>query len=740
MDFSEVQDSTWSKLIDEPLQEWPVQLSPVVEQPGRTYMPQAAMNDMPAAATVPIMSSMASAAKSLNSSNSTSSAGGSQTGGNSKWPWALLAFLLLLLLVGGSAAAARNGGIAKVLKFVGIEVIQGPAGQNGLAGQDGLNGLPGAAGAASDAVGTRGPAGQNGAVGANGSTGANGQDGSNACISGLCVSRQTSSPGTAESGNINIDGTVLANQVGVNASPTNTLSVGGTANFAGHTATGNSASVNGYTNYYYDFSGLSGANTVLSAYETPTLLDGATTAYNGLGAGLRLDPASAPSYATAAGATITMEVAEGNSQDFDWPLNALVAGFVHNGTGTVAKAKGVNAFVVNASSGTLSSANGIEAGLINVGGTITNARSLQINTPINFGAVTNNYGLYISDQSSVGSTSSYNMYSAGSTAKNFFEGIVGLGTSATTAKLNFAASTANNAGLAFGTDTLLYRTAAGAMRLEHVSSNNARLYFGTGDHYVGDNGGDLTLNMAGNQFFISGAGGTVLQSFATYDALPAITISSISATQKALVTRGFSGQSANLQEWQNSSSTPLAYVKPNGTIAQSGATSCAVSANASGELICTSDERLKDIQGTYTGGLEELTGISTIRFNYKNEDYTHVGFSAQNVGLVLPEATPVQADGSFGFDSNAVLALSINSIKEINANVVDINSTLTTALDETKGDLAAAKARLDVQGLRIDEIGSTLEAYAIQLQDHETRIQTLENKIKLLEQGTTISQ
>ena len=106
-----------------------------------------------------------------------------------------------------------------------------------------------------------------------------------------------------------------------------------------------------------------------------------------------------------------------------------------------------------------------------------------------------------------------------------------------------------------------------------------------------------------------------------------------------------------------------------GTVRQSGAVSCALQSNASGDIQCVSDERLKDVQGFYGGGLAEIAQIKTIKFNYKDEDFTHVGFSAQNVNSVLPEGTPLQANGFYGLDSNAIIALSVNAVNELNAKV-----------------------------------------------------------------------
>ena len=148
-----------------------------------------------------------------------------------------------------------------------------------------------------------------------------------------------------------------------------------------------------------------------------------------------------------------------------------------------------------------------------------------------------------------------------------------------------------------------------------------------------------------------------------------------------------------------------------GTIRQSNAISCALQTNASGDIQCVSDERLKDVQGSYVGGLEQLAAINTIKFNYKGEDWTHVGFSAQNVGSVLPEATPTQGNGYLGLDSNAVLALVVNSVKEQNGNIESINKQLVGS------------------GLQLELISTELKKLSGVVEDHEDRLKKLEAEV-----------
>jgi hypothetical protein len=114
---------------------------------------------------------------------------------------------------------------------------------------------------------------------------------------------------------------------------------------------------------------------------------------------------------------------------------------------------------------------------------------------------------------------------------------------------------------------------------------------------------------------------------------------------------------------------PAQKLDVNGTVRQTGAVNCALTSNASGDILCTSDEQLKHIHSSYMGGLAVINGINPILFNYHDEAYTHVGFSAQNVATVLPEAAPLQPSGFYGLDSNAVLAATVNAIKELDVKI-----------------------------------------------------------------------
>jgi hypothetical protein len=119
-------------------------------------------------------------------------------------------------------------------------------------------------------------------------------------------------------------------------------------------------------------------------------------------------------------------------------------------------------------------------------------------------------------------------------------------------------------------------------------------------------------------------------------------------------------------------SSPGQKLDVTGTIRQSAAVSCSLQTNASGDIICISDQNLKHDIEDYSGGLEALRTITPSRFKYNGENYEHLGFIAQNVRSVLPEATPEQAGGHLGLDTTAILSASVSAIQELDINLESI--------------------------------------------------------------------
>jgi len=112
----------------------------------------------------------------------------------------------------------------------------------------------------------------------------------------------------------------------------------------------------------------------------------------------------------------------------------------------------------NMNSNTVSFAYGLHAGVENkLGGTIDTGYGLYISSATNpSGSFNKNYGIYIADQSAVGSTESYNLYSAGAASKNYFAGLVGIGTTSPYALLSIGGDVVIGAATAGGTLGDLY--------------------------------------------------------------------------------------------------------------------------------------------------------------------------------------------------------------------------------------------------------------------------------------------
>jgi len=650
------------------------------------------------------------------------------------FPFWLLLFLLLLFTTGVSARSQKLLNAAQILTpGIGINEIAS-SGTSGINGVDGINGEKGANGN-DGRPGTNGEKGQDGSTGsagvagANGSAGADGAQGvpgSNDCISGICVSRQTTSPGTQETGNINIDGTILAanlstsgnasiegnttlgnasgdgltvnaaswtlanattvniansstsalnfesgllnldtsnSRIGINdTTPSNTLTVNGTLDVQGHSAFGSGSTVNGAT-FLSDAFGVSQHNALISNYETLTTLNSATTVYEGLVNAITLNPSSAPSYNQVSGLNGVVQVASGNAQDFS---NQLVGGALavqHGGTGDITSAIGAQGAILKMSTGDIATASVIKSSLVNASpsGEITTANGLEAGISFNAGTIgtyngvnitansanvttnrglyvqsatgtkTNNYGLYVDDQSGAGSSNSYNVYSAGATAKNYFAGLVSVGSTGTPGTVEQ---------FRVGTPT-------------------------------------------------------------TVDNLANAIISTSATTSKGLVIQGKASQTANLQEWQDSSGNVIAAISAAGRFATNDPTPNAwieAEATSGVQLRITYDDNATTSFTMDSGG--GLTLFSEISNNSTANAFKLRTYSSQlsSVLNVTNEYNTDKTSGTFdginetlGFAPTSGTAVfnGINLVQTINqtggANGITrglyVNPTLTAAAD-----------------------------------------------------------
>ncbi|MBN4062349.1 tail fiber domain-containing protein, partial [Bacteroidales bacterium AH-315-I05] len=133
-----------------------------------------------------------------------------------------------------------------------------------------------------------------------------------------------------------------------------------------------------------------------------------------------------------------------------------------------------------------------------------------------------------------------------------------------------------------------------------------------------------------------------------------------------------------------------------------------------------SDERLKNIEGAYTKGLNEILQLKPITYHYKNLppsrvegseakglsqrifseevlNTQNVGFSAQEVQKIFPEAVGTDADGYLNFNMHAILVAYVNAIKELKAENEALKDEVAeiSALKNKVAEIDALKAELE---------------------------------------------
>jgi hypothetical protein len=88
-----------------------------------------------------------------------------------------------------------------------------------------------------------------------------------------------------------------------------------------------------------------------------------------------------------------------------------------------------------------------------------------------------------------------------------------------------------------------------------------------------------------------------------------------------------------------------------------------------------SDERLKTIHGPYTKGLSQVIELQPVRFHYLSEnplglysDEEQIGFVAQHVQQIFPEAVEILDNGYLSFNMHAINVALVNAVKELKAD------------------------------------------------------------------------
>jgi hypothetical protein len=93
------------------------------------------------------------------------------------------------------------------------------------------------------------------------------------------------------------------------------------------------------------------------------------------------------------------------------------------------------------------------------------------------------------------------------------------------------------------------------------------------------------------------------------------------------------------------------------------------SIRASGTVLQSSDERLKDNIYPIDNSIDRVKAIEGVYFNWKDKEERNVGVLAQQVEKVLPEVVSEDGKGYLNVDYGGIVPLLLEAIKELEARI-----------------------------------------------------------------------
>ncbi|MCC7523167.1 tail fiber domain-containing protein, partial [Candidatus Uhrbacteria bacterium] len=255
----------------------------------------------------------------------------------------------------------------------------------------------------------------------------------------------------------------------------------------GHVSFGNSGRIDGG-----DIFASTPASVVVNVEElfTGTLPDFT----RGITSFIKVNDSGVSSAASIAGYESEASTEAGDTTNYTNFLTGIRGQTNHYGDGILSNSYGVHGLNGLAGPGTITNAYGVLGqSYAFTAGTMTNAYALYAQAFDNTGgaAVTNNYGLYLEDQSGVG-TNAWNFYSDGATAQNIIEGMLGIGVATATSKLHV------NSGLATIVPIFTMGNAAADVQLFNST--------GTPEGFVTGSMGDLAFDPVNGRLYIKQTG------------------------------------------------------------------------------------------------------------------------------------------------------------------------------------------------------------------------------------------
>jgi hypothetical protein len=104
-----------------------------------------------------------------------------------------------------------------------------------------------------------------------------------------------------------------------------------------------------------------------------------------------------------------------------------------------------------------------------------------------------------------------------------------------------------------------------------------------------------------------------------------------------------------------------------------------------------SDERLKNIRGPFTSGLNAVMQLQPLRYQYRPNNPLnipqageHIGFGAQAVQKVIPEAVTANAEGYLMVNNDPIIWTMLNAIKEQQAQIQELKQEVQRLRSRTR--------------------------------------------------------
>ena len=152
-----------------------------------------------------------------------------------------------------------------------------------------------------------------------------------------------------------------------------------------------------------------------------------------------------------------------------------------------------------------------------------------------------------------------------------------------------------------------------------------------------------------------------------------------------------------------------------------------------------SDARLKDVTGPYESGLAEIAALQPMRYHYAvdnarghDSEPEYVGFIAQQVQAVFPEAVSEGADGYLDFNMHAVNVAMVNAIQTLRKQNQELQAQLLAQeaqIAALRGDKAALVQRLSDQ----EDLNATLTQRLVSLEAEQRRSANLQAQMARLQ-------